>query len=338
MISGASLRNQAYGDNFYGKDTSVEHFLSDLEGKAARIIKNALRDNSPPSAASTDYYTLLCFAFLMKSRTKYAAEKLDKDFEQMLKAAYSIGGLPKKSNDGWRLRTENPSSYNLAITASCLVMASDLQCRLLVNSTEDPFWTSDNPVVAYNQLMEMKRSFNPQNGIASKGLELFLPLTPRHCLVYFDAGVYEIGTHGRSSVQITDNRDVHALNRIQVITADRNVYCSRATCAPKLATQLRKCRRYRERYKSTVRQYRTNQPNRYVIGQHQEDIRCKLELSFISMKKAAMKYSLGRKAVHVRNERLMQLHSEFFESVRRGDYRTTDLIQYLEDRGFFDSR
>jgi hypothetical protein len=62
-------------------------------------------------------------------------------------------------------------------------------------------------------------------GGLSTGLQVFVPLSPKHLLMLYDAGVYRVGTWKNPLVtKKLANSDVTKLNSLQVHTADENLY------------------------------------------------------------------------------------------------------------------
>jgi hypothetical protein len=108
--------------------------------------------------------------------------------------------------------------------ALCLPITFDLCFKLVINKTKEPFITSDHPVVLYNQFLEPRKKYGNNTGLACKGLEIFLPISPRHLLIFFDPDVYKVENKSNVSVDITADADVKALNLLQCISADKNLY------------------------------------------------------------------------------------------------------------------
>jgi hypothetical protein len=123
-------------------------------------------------------------------------------------------------------------------TASCRSAAAeicpfvlDLQYKLLENKTGRLFITSDNPTVRYNQFLERRGPQFGTTGWQCKGLQIFLPLGPRHLLMLYDGEVYRVGgrKHLETRVEITNEWDVEALNILQAANAEDVLYFHAAT-------------------------------------------------------------------------------------------------------------
>lgn len=90
--------------------------------------------------------------------------------------------------------------------------------RLLVDQTGEGFVTSDNPVVANNQLLSF-RTFGSNCGIAAKGLQLYFPIDPRKLIVFYDGAVYRVGSGDNIVVNVTSPADTYGINTLQVVGA-----------------------------------------------------------------------------------------------------------------------
>ncbi|WP_461622080.1 DUF4238 domain-containing protein, partial [Bradyrhizobium sp. 23AC] len=76
------------------------------------------------------------------------------------------------------------------------------------------FITSDHPVVFYNQYAE-HRTIRSNTGLASKGLQIFYPISPYHIIILYDEAIYKIGAKKSTSVDVTSVSDVQQLNDLQ---------------------------------------------------------------------------------------------------------------------------
>ena len=173
---------------------------------------------------------------------------------------------------------KNPNAIIDAMYAVCKhpYILIDLKWRLLVNNTNIPFITSDNPVCLYNQFIE-KRNCN-LCGLALSGLQFFYPLTPQLGVFYFDGDIYKCGSVKRHFVEIIQEDAFH-LNRLIVLNATANIFYNTQITDLKTAQKI----------VATAKNYRKNAYNdteipigansSYVIMQHIMPL-CKLSLSF----------------------------------------------------------
>jgi hypothetical protein len=106
----------------------------------------------------------------------------------------------------------------------------DLTWALLCNETDAEFVTSDAPVVLYNQWCQGARR-QGNTGMAASGLQVFLPLSPRFCLLLFDDDIYNVGERD-GVVAVDSRRDAIGVNGLQLLAAESNLYYSGSGVPP----------------------------------------------------------------------------------------------------------
>lgn len=74
-------------------------------------------------------------------------------------------------------------------------------------------------------LMAQLPPFGSNTGVASKGLQIFVPLDPEKMVLLYDSDVYSVGTTNKKAVvEITTPTDIYGLNTLQMCSADENIY------------------------------------------------------------------------------------------------------------------
>jgi Protein of unknown function (DUF4238) len=113
---------------------------------------------------------------------------------------------------------------SLALAMEFLKYEADLKLAILANRTKTDFVISDHPAVLTNRFYFQrlqKRSF----GVSSSGAMILMPLSPRLSLMAYDQNVYTMPNDtGRAYVDFTRIDDVYAINQIQYLSADKNIY------------------------------------------------------------------------------------------------------------------
>lgn len=91
-----------------------------------------------------------------------------------------------------------------------------------VNRTNTKFFTTDNPICTYGHVKHPGRSLN---GLGSKGVEVFYPISPNLILIMFD-GAYHKDTnlHDRWYLEITDSANIDYYNSLLAMIADRMIF------------------------------------------------------------------------------------------------------------------
>ena len=334
FIPNGSLKEQAYKDYFYGKDGVIENILAIFETSASVVIRNIIQHLNCPAWISQDRLQLLIFATFLHSRTEYAADESKEQTEQVFDTLYPEGAGPEDmlANE---VKDPLPPAEILKSTMLCTPMASDLDYRIIVNRTGIPFITSDNPCVYYNRFLENRTSHGSNVGLGVKGLQIFLPISPMHLIVFFDSGVYRVGKKTQICIDTVNEYDVNGLNYLQFISSYHNLYFNEKITSQYLLTNIRKLNKFKRANKTYTKEYVLGKmpdgSNRSIIHMYGNDIKINLNLSFIEVKPKAKNYNLGNKAVHLRNEELYEIYSAFLDAVQRQKYRFNQLNEFFQD-------
>ncbi|MBR5113859.1 MAG: DUF4238 domain-containing protein [Oscillospiraceae bacterium] len=110
---------------------------------------------------------------------------------------------------------------NLSMLTACFFR---LVWILGINRTKQKFFTSDNPIVSWAHIYN---SIYSMNGLASKGVEVFFPLSPDAILIMFDGSYHKQALpHERNYIEISDNALINRYNSLIAFHADRFVFSS----------------------------------------------------------------------------------------------------------------
>lgn len=226
LVFNASIKDQAFKKYYYDNDGEVEKVLSLMEGNAAPLIKRIIAENKLP-ANNQEISSLLTFIALTHYRNPIQASTIltqQEDLKSLVDEAV------KKENgrlatDITPLPLKNVILFLLSLTLDTKKMLSDLAVRLVINETDRPFITSDNPVILYNQLTELKKWHFSGYGIVSKGLQIFFPLSPKHMVILYDDWAYKFVKRGNvESAVIHDANTISQLNILQFKNCSETVY------------------------------------------------------------------------------------------------------------------
>lgn len=225
IFHGASIKEQCYEHYFYGADGRVEAAFEGTETQL-RTIMGDLAEPHLQALGERDIADLRTFAFYQSQRTLAAANRTGDLAETMMKARMSGDGrLEGIDLDAFRIRMTNPQYLTLFAAICALPLVSDLAASFVLASRGASFVVGDHPAVLANQFGEGRPEFAglPLTGLATLGLQLFLPLSPRVTFALYDPTTYAYGG-SRSKVCHAGSRDVHALNRLQVLNAESCFY------------------------------------------------------------------------------------------------------------------
>jgi Protein of unknown function (DUF4238) len=208
----ASISDQAKEKYLYGEDDVVESKLGVIEGEAAAVIKSIINSDRLPKGK--EHFQLLKFILYQHTRTTKREKVIKESFNELMKGTF--GETRPQSSISVKEMVE--------MVESQLPYLGYTGCKLIVNDTKIPFITSDNPVVLYSQLMENKKDF-ARAAWASKGLQVFFPISPDHLIFLYDIFTYSVGKYRNSSeVNKISEKDVVQLNALQYLNCKSLLY------------------------------------------------------------------------------------------------------------------
>lgn len=286
----ANIDHQCYKDWFYGKDLKLEKALSVVETHTREILTGIIKETLPPRFSAL-HNRLITFTCILAARTTYIEEVVNEGFDKIIKASYSKA-YSKKTLDSVKISSENTIQLILKKAVQSSPILYDLNYKLLVNKTDLSFWTSDNPVIYYNQYLEQLRPYINNTGYVTKGLQIFYAVSPRHCLVFFDENIYGVGNKNENVVEINSVSDVEQLNLIQFIGAKEILYFNEdfnEYYLNNFKTKFKKFRRLEHVFTEVFPNL--NEVNRANILYYPIEVRCNLDLSVIRVLRKAQKQS-----------------------------------------------
>lgn len=337
-IYSASLKDQCYKNYFYGKQLDLEKALSGIEEGAANVMKIAREQNVLPAPTTLEHLALILFMLAQVGRTVSSVKMIDESHNKLMKHVFRETAAAREVDiEGFDIRMNNAVQLSLKMYIQGYPLILDLGYKLLVNETDVEYVTSDNPVVFYNQFLSF-RSFGGNTGLAQKGLQVFLPIGPKHVLLFYDFDVYSVGKKNTYIVKVSRPRDVYEINTLQICSALMNVYFRDRTLD--IEALHRKGASFRREKASNLYSFpssaKANVKNE-LIAISTEDVKTNLTLSFLQVKKEAkaqrrrlQKLSLQPTEIP-RNQNLLITYRKFLGEVKHGEYQPGDFFKYLED-------
>jgi hypothetical protein len=222
IVQDASIKHQCSGDYFYGRDRPIEDFLQFFETRYGAAMASLERGEVFPRLIEA----LMQFLFLQYVRTPFQLNErlrlIDEFAALEIKGKRVREGLPEPDS----VREMQHQLYIFAKEHSAF---EDLAPVILVNTTNSPFISSDNPALVMNKLYS-QRYGDPTAGLISAGAIALMPLTPRLALLAYDADVYR--PIGEDSVyEIRRESDVDRVNELQVARASDTLFFQASTDA-----------------------------------------------------------------------------------------------------------
>ncbi len=229
---------------FYDNDDppEFENYFSHLEGLHATVYHRIIKDQSIKHLTLYDKYIMYHYIIIQNERTRSARTRNAQIYELVYKNFEEEQGFPpfenfseeykKKLLEGGAARGQlnvmiNPVEMEdgtIHYPIETIFEMAELGSVLLKNDLKREFYTSDHPVRVYipPENKELKiRGFGRQIYTA-KGVEIFFPLTPRLCLVFYDKEISEYRHFGMSKRVI--QRELDFINTQIIAMAHRTVF------------------------------------------------------------------------------------------------------------------
>jgi len=216
----------------------------------------------------------------------------------------------------------------LVSVAALWFVAFDLEAKIICNESKEPFITSDNPVVYYNQYMENCQTISC-TALGSRGLQIFFPISPHIMIHLYDARVYQVGSDKSDCCSIYGDAEVRKLNELQWLDAPENVYYSNAISPDSIVSQSRRVLPRRLNDLTRVEEYvDPTDTNRSLLYMRGVDLKIRLRPSFIRVKKSMKNIPLSERDL-IRNPYWLVKLDEFRKQVESGKYQEQDFLKFL---------
>jgi len=312
-IESASLENQASEKFIYGPDGKIEENLANF---------------------SKEHYLILSFSISLAGRTKQSADEFNDMATKLVRKIAEKHPLLKNHAQNISVHYKLPAVINLGMTLEIVPLTFDLAFKLIINNSTSQFITSDNPVVLYNQFFENKNCLS-QTGFASKGLQIYLPMSPVHLLMFYDRDVYKVGGICHKPIVVDNADDVDNLNLLQIINSSENVYFNEDINENYIRNLYTKSISHLSASRVFLKEYTEATDEKGIssslLRTSRKSIKCNLKPTFVSLTKKAKEFKLSNKAVYVRNEGIVIAHHNFLTLVKEGLYQSNEFFQYLRD-------
>lgn len=126
--------------------------------------------------------------------------------------------------DEFSIKLNHPANRMIEVALSSIPLVLDLQPILIVQKTSRQFITSDNPLVRYNSFY-IERNYRGRGfGYITRGLQLFFPISPDKCILFYDSIVYDIPNAENNILYINRAREVDHLNELFYLNGYNNVF------------------------------------------------------------------------------------------------------------------
>ena len=224
-INSAPIKNQSSGNYFYSDKMEIEKILGEMEGLWKKVIDKVIK--SPKGNLSREEkYNLYAFTIIQLGRTSAQANLIQEAVNTRLCtiAKKHLEILRNSENsDKYKDITDdelNHISFNFPYPAVLALQTQfqlintciDLQFKILINKTKVSFITSNNPAAKYSQFLERMGVKN--YALGSRGLQIFIPLTPFIGVMFYDPKCYKLGDRKKNYVELTQEKDIEELTNM----------------------------------------------------------------------------------------------------------------------------
>lgn len=305
-IAQGKLKTQAYKSFFYGKDGVIENKLSYLESDLAPIISQVILTQKPPKSESLNHGKLLLFFLLTEMRNPMSIDLIHKFRNTLINSSNEI--IP---DDKWvennfpKIPHEEAIQRALSDIGLGIIYCADLKTKLLVNNTEIPFITSDNPVIKYNQYLEQRKFPGGWGGLGLIGFEMFMPLDPQTMIVFYDSWVYKVGDRRKDKIYLTKD-DVNQLNLLQLLNCDENVFFNEQITRDYMESVAFSSKRFgrakgiRSKILRKIDEFGNVEENSRIVAMGQENLNINLTINGFALTKQARLKVFDSRAVQMR--------------------------------------
>lgn len=219
-IEAAPAKSQCAKPYFYGRNRERERALQAPEGQYSEVMARAVVD--PHALTDSDMFVLHAFMLLQSYRSAAWIEG------QMILAEHQRELLARENAtqqllEGLKVSHEMALDLAFGAFEESVDATAHMERRILLNGTDRPLFTSDDPVVYTNRFHVQKGGLG-RAGLSSPGGMLLMPLTPQMILLSFDPGVYRLERRVEQLGLINRREDVAAINQLQVIRGRSNLY------------------------------------------------------------------------------------------------------------------
>jgi Protein of unknown function (DUF4238) len=292
-IQNVGLGDQCFGNRLYGETDDTENALALLEDMIARVLHEIVRSSLLPRNNSPEKELLVLFVALQMVRTTGHAKRVNTMIDKMTKEAFrGDSRLDGVDLDQVRIGFHKAELFSLSLVPVLVNAITDLQMHLVCADTQQTFITSDNPVFKYNKYLEAVKGVGVTGGL-SRGLQLFLPLSPKHLLMLYDRSVYKVDTRKAMVTRGVPDSDIATLNSLQVLSAEHNLYFNDWSKEKHVASIAEKWIKRRIVDPVRVEEFVAEADDtKSLIAEHERLPNLRLSLSFVGIQKRARQISL----------------------------------------------
>jgi hypothetical protein len=181
------VENIAVESNFYGPaikgQVSFESALSQMEGRYGSILSEIIKNEHLTDLTLENRLDLSGFITLQYLRSKEARTRIEDMGNSLLDEVTKSLGITDFKVRYTDQHTQAMHMMNFKNFPYFAAIVSRMKMILVKNITGMSYWTSDNPTALWNEFDQFPFG---NMGLASKGIEIHIPLTPKLGLIACD--------------------------------------------------------------------------------------------------------------------------------------------------------
>jgi hypothetical protein len=231
IFQDVAIKDHCHRNYFYGKYGKTEKILSTLEGYFSKAI-NLFLDSRYNGESNINKWLLL-FAAVQYTRSEkindFVKRNLKFTFNKILRFKIDQGPDLDEDDEELEFVAKNPIVEIFYRGLLNQPIIQDLEIHKIINDSPIDLYTSDSPVVVINPLF---RNVPECIGLALKGIQILIPLSPKILLQIYDPKVYSpITTGGRLQAIIKKRSVIQNLNYMTIMNAEKHVFFPQTTSA-----------------------------------------------------------------------------------------------------------
>lgn len=202
-----------------------------MEKHVSGVIRDIFDRGAPPRRGDPKAKAMATFAVMQWLRTPGAILEKDAcnmELCRLLKASGDLSHDEEMAFHNALKPMEASVEESIDVAKGLADTMWDLDQFLLINDGPVGFITSDIGLVMNNQWLEGITRVGT-SGFGCKGVQVLLPLSPRHLLMIYHSAVYKVAPRGQIVCRTSDPADVWAVNQLILRSAHENVYYDRST-------------------------------------------------------------------------------------------------------------
>jgi len=230
-ILDAAIKHQAADPRFYG-DQKAEEMIAEVERPFFGMLQNIAANESLAGLSDDELGFLPSAILFQRARTKVEREQVQSRSNVVLRAAVKarmaryppenaeLSAYLREHADDLSVEPQWPHHVCMFYHLMAGPAIADLGVVLLVNKTRWPFIFGDQPVVLFNSIWKKPGDC----GIQAPGLQVFFPVSAKIVLMMWDQKVYRLQRVIGHRINLQLERDIDALNALQLLSGKQTAY------------------------------------------------------------------------------------------------------------------